>query len=188
MPESDVHRGVSRRAVLYGAGALVPGLLLNVDGTVAVAAAADLDGGFSAQAYAWRPAEPGGVPATGVEFTLLADGRPMAGRVRFSISSADAVNRSVWFETVDGLKQPRRHGYVDLELDGRGGVRLDDRLRVGPVPTGDTGADPVLRAQLVGSEVLLAVAHLSVAEPLNRRAAPPQDRRVAGPLNRRAAR
>lgn len=165
MPESsDGPRGVSRRSVLYSAGVLVPGLLLGVHGASASAAAPGRQGTFSARAYSWRPADAAGVEAAGVAFSLTAGGRPMVGcRVRFSISAADAVSGSVWFETSEGLKRPRRHGYVDLDLDANGSVRLDDRLRVGPVPTRDTGAGPVLRAQLVGSETILAVARISVA-------------------------
>ncbi|MEV0268251.1 hypothetical protein AB0H43_05690 [Hamadaea sp. NPDC050747] len=161
---SDRPRGVPRRAVLYGASALVPGLLLGIDGTGASAAVPGPRGRFSAGDYSWQPADTAGAQAVGVTFTLTAGGRPMAGqRVRFSISAADSVRASVWFETSAGLKRPRRHGYVDLDLDDAGSVRLDDRLRVGPVPTRNTGADPVLRAQLVGSETILAVARISVA-------------------------
>jgi hypothetical protein len=96
-------------------------------------------------------------------FALAADGRPLtAVRVRFSISSFHAVERSVWFEAAPHRKTVLRLGYLDLDTDQSGLVLLDPWLRLGVVSTAAIGARPMLRAQLVGSENILATARLSV--------------------------
>ncbi|WP_144124070.1 hypothetical protein [Catellatospora sichuanensis] len=175
MPESidGGVREVPRRAVLKGAGALLPGLMLPVvaGGAAAAAASPPPSGGatqgvFSAGGYTWPVAGSPGRTArgvSGVAFTLTAGHLPLAGRrVRFSISEFHAVGRSVWFEAAPGRKPVRRLGYVDLDTDAAGVVQLDPWLRLGAVPTSALGARPVLRAQLVGSETILASARLSV--------------------------
>ncbi|WP_329622535.1 hypothetical protein OG357_20545 [Streptomyces sp. NBC_01255] len=171
-------RGLSRRSVLRTAGALLPGLVLGVGvGAVGTASAAspprtsgdaDVRGTFSSPGYAWRATGapgPSGAPATGVLFTLAApDGRPLSGRrVRFSLGSFHAARPGLWFEVSEGRKSPGRHGYLDLDTDAEGTVDLAPWLRHGAVPTAaTTGARPVVRAQLVGSETILATADLSV--------------------------
>ncbi|KQX09435.1 hypothetical protein ASC82_26305 [Streptomyces sp. Root431] len=172
MPEwvDDGGRGPSRRSLLRTAGALLPGLVLGVAGTGAAAAgtasaAGAPRGTFSSPGYSW-PASgalvSSGAPATGVVFVLTApDGRPLPGRrVRFSLSSFHAVRPSLWFEVSEGRKSPGRYGYLDLDTDAEGAVALAPRLRHGAVPT--VAVRPVLRAQLVGSETILAASDLSV--------------------------
>lgn len=177
MPKSsdDDVRRVSRRMLLRGIGAVVPGLVLAaaVD-SVAVAgasaavagAAGTVRGTFSASGYSWPallPTESAAAAVSGVVFALTADGRPAAGRrVRFCISDFHAVGRSVWFETATGAKSVDRLGYLDLDTDPSGTVALGPWLRRGGVSTAATAARPVLRAQLVGSETILASARLSV--------------------------
>ncbi|WP_314615406.1 hypothetical protein [Streptomyces stackebrandtii] len=177
MPEwvDDGGRGPSRRSLLRTAGALLPGLVLGVAGTgVAAAGTASAAGAprgtFSSPGYSWpasgAPATgaraSSGAPATGVVFVLTApDGRPLPGRrVRFSLSSFHAVRPSLWFEVPEGRKSPGRYGYLDLDTDAEGAVALAPRLRHGAVPT--VAVRPVLRAQLVGSETILAASDLSV--------------------------
>ncbi|MFE0650014.1 hypothetical protein ACFVZH_15660 [Streptomyces sp. NPDC059534] len=173
--------GPSRRSVLRTAGALLPALVLGFGGggTAAAAveagvpraagagAAARVRGAFSAPGYAWPAAGaggPAGAPATGVVFALTADGRPLAGRrVRFSLGAFHAARPALWFEVSEGRKSAGRHGYLDLDTDAEGTVVLDPWLRHGALPTTATGTHPVVRAQLVGSETLLASAHLSVS-------------------------
>ncbi|MGW6395209.1 hypothetical protein ACWFR1_32985 [Streptomyces sp. NPDC055103] len=180
-------RGPSRRSVLRTAGALLPALVLGVgaggtasasaprasgtdapaSGADARASAADVLGRFSSPGYAWRATEapaPSGAPAGGVVFTLTApDGGPLPGRrVRFSLSSFHAARPGFWFEVSEGRKSPGRHGYLDLDTDADGTVDLTSWLRHGAVPNAATAARPVVRAQLVGSETILAASHLSV--------------------------
>ncbi|WP_405855110.1 hypothetical protein OG361_19050 [Streptomyces sp. NBC_00090] len=170
--------GMSRRSVLRTAGALLPGLVLGVGagGTAsaasvpeaATAAGSGIRGAFSAPGYGWpatTPRAPAAAPATGVLFVLTsAHGRPLAGRrVRFSLGSFHAARPGLWFEVSEGRKSPGRHGYLDLDTDAQGTVFLDRWLRYGAVPTAAAGARPVVRAQLVGSETILAAAHLSVS-------------------------
>lgn len=158
-------RSVSRRTLLAGAAAAVPGLILA--GAAAGAAAAPgpaIDGTFRATRYTWQTAAPDET-AAGVVFVLAAAGQPLADRrVRFSISAFHAVDRSVWFTGPAQRKAISRVGYLDLDTDASGTVALDRWLRRGTVPTAATGAHPVLRAQLVGSETILASAHLRVIE------------------------
>lgn len=170
-------RGLSRRSVLRTAGALLPGLVLGVGvGAGGTASAAspprtsgdtEARGAFSSPQYAWRAADPRGessAPATGVLFTLTApDGRPLPGRrVRFSLGSFHAARPGLWFEVSEGRKSPGRHGYLDLDTGADGTVDLAPWLRHGAVPTAATGARPVVRAQLVGSETILATSDLAV--------------------------
>lgn len=174
MPESiDVGtHGVSRRVLLRGAGVMVPGLVLAtaVGGTAAAASTpaprGAVQAAFSASGYSWTSLSPGeqaAAPASGVVFELTAGGRPAADRrVRFSISSFDAVAGSIWFEAASGRKSVERRGYLDLDTDASGTVVLDRWLRRGPVSTAAIAARPVLRAQLVGSETILVSARLSV--------------------------
>ncbi|MEU3748087.1 MULTISPECIES: hypothetical protein [Streptomyces] len=163
----------SRRSVLRTAGALLPGLVLGVGagGTAGAASAAGgglrgTSGTFSAPGYDWpaaRASAPSGAPAAGVVFALAGpDGGPLPGRrVRFSLSSFHTARPSLWFEVSEGRKSPGRYGYLDLDTDAGGTVALTPWLRHGAVPTG--AADPVLRAQLVGTETILAISHLSVS-------------------------
>ncbi|MBB5873680.1 hypothetical protein F4553_007114 [Allocatelliglobosispora scoriae] len=176
MPESidGGTRMVPRRVILRGTGALVPAVILaSATGGAAAAAspsAADrtsgdrtVRGAFSAGGYGWPAAEPRARAAAGVTFTLTAGGLPLADRrVRFSLSEFHAAGRSLWFEAAPGPKPARRLGYLDLDTDASGTVLLDRWLRLGAVPTAAIGAHPLLRAQLVGSETLLASARLSV--------------------------
>ena len=166
-------QGVSRRVVLRGVGALLPGLVLTVaGGGVPAAASASAAGGavqgtFSGSGYSWPTVAStveAGEAVSGVVFTLTEGGRPLADRrVRFSISSFHVVGGSVWFEAAPGQKSVGRLGYLDLDTDGSGTVALDRWLRRGAVSTAAIGAHPVLRAQLVGSETILASARLSVS-------------------------
>ncbi|MEU8075025.1 hypothetical protein AB0B31_06200 [Catellatospora citrea] len=121
-------------------------------------------GAFSAGGYTWQATgSPGPQAVSDVVFTLAAGALPLAGRrVRFSISEFHAVGRSVWFEAASGRRPVRRFGHVDLDTDAAGIVRLDPWLRLGAVPTSALGARPVLRAQLVGAETILASARLAV--------------------------
>jgi len=162
-------QGVSRRVVLRGAAALVPGLVLAPTGAGMAAAASvpvpygSVRGAFSAAGYSWSAGRAGGDPATDVVFVLTAGGRPLAARrVRFSISSFHAVGRGLWFETAPGRKSVSRLGYLDLDTDDSGTVVLDPWLRRGDVPSAAVGAHPRLRAQLVASEKILASARISV--------------------------
>ena len=169
-------RGPSRRSLLRTAGALLPGLVLGVGagGTASAstprASGAEVRGAFSSPGYAWRatgaPAA-SGAPATGVVFVLTApDGSPLPGRrVRFSLSSFHAARPGFWFEVSEGRKSPGRHGYLDLDTAADGTVALDRWLRHSAVPTAATETRPVVRAQLVGSETILAASHLSVLLP-----------------------
>ncbi|WP_155370998.1 hypothetical protein [Catellatospora vulcania] len=161
---------MSRRVLLQGVGAMVPAVALAaaVEGTAAAAAAPTADGAvrgtFSASGYSWTSQAPGEQGfASGVVFLCTAGGLPAPGRrVRFSISSFDAVAGSVWFDAGTGRKAMDRRGYLDLDTDAAGTVVLDRWLRRGGVPTTAVAARPVLRAQLVGSEKILASARLSV--------------------------
>ncbi|MEX0169799.1 hypothetical protein [Streptomyces sp. LMG1-1-1.1] len=163
----DEARGPSRRSLLRTAGALLPALVLGVGGAAGTASAVGAprtkgapQGAFSSPEYAWAAS---GAPASGVLFTLTGpDGLPLPGRrVRFSLSSFHTVRTSLWFEVSEGRKTPDRYGYLDLDTDADGAVLLDPWLRHGDVPT--TGAaEPVLRAQLVGTETILATSRLSV--------------------------
>ncbi|NUT34614.1 MAG: hypothetical protein HOV79_16240 [Hamadaea sp.] len=163
-------RIVSRRTVLAGAAAAVPAMIL-ADGTPAAAGrAAHPTAGPSVRAtflderYAWPTAAPDAA-APGVVLVLTAGGLPLTGRrVRFSISAFHAVDRSVWFTGPVQRKAVSRVGYLDLDTDAAGTVTLDRWLRRGAVPTKSTGAHPVLRAQLIGSETVLATVTLSVIE------------------------
>ncbi|MFB6840961.1 hypothetical protein [Streptomyces sp. NPDC056361] len=169
-------RGPSRRSLLRTAGALLPALVLGVGGaagtgTARAATAAAPQGRFSSPAYGWTASE-AGTAASGVVFTLTGpDGRPLPGRrVRFSLSAFHTVRPSLWFEAAaapKGGKSPERYGYMDLDTDARGRVTLDSRLRHGAVPTGAAGLE--LRAQLVGTETLLATSRLSVSDPRSTR-------------------
>ncbi|MFB7606005.1 hypothetical protein [Streptomyces gardneri] len=168
-------RGPSRRSLLRTAGALLPALVLGVGGAAGTATAAgspdralsaDPRGTFSSPGYDWTVV-PGSGAASGVVFTLTGpDGRPLPGRrVRFSLSAFHTVRPSLWFEAAaapKGGKSPERYGYMDLDTDARGRVTLDSRLRHGAVPTGAAGLE--LRAQLVGTETLLATSRLSVSD------------------------
>jgi hypothetical protein len=165
-------QGVPRRTLLRGVGALAPGLIMAAAGGSVAAVASGPTAGraargtFGAPAYQWStvasPASEAQAPS-GVVFALTAGGLPVTDRrMRFSISSFDEVGRSVWFETSAGPKSVSRLGYLDLDLDASGTVSLDRWLRRGAVPTAAVGARPVLRAQLVGSETILATARLSV--------------------------
>ncbi|MFE5711381.1 hypothetical protein ACFQ7J_11225 [Streptomyces sp. NPDC056501] len=165
-------RGPSRRSLLRTAGALLPGLVLGVGGTVGTASAASAPpaaggteprGTFSSPGYSWATTTSA---TTGVVFTLTGpDGGPLPGRrVRFSLSSFHTARASLWFEVSEGRKSPGRYGYLDLDTDAGGTVVLDPWLRHGAVPTTASGVRPVLRAQLVGSEAILATSHLSVSE------------------------
>ncbi|MFI7577735.1 hypothetical protein [Micromonospora sp. NPDC049497] len=161
---------VSRRAVLRGAGVLVPGVVLATAGgrAASAAGASRLDGAvrgaFSAPVHVWATsAGRAGRAAPGVVFTLVANSRPLAGRrVRFSISEFHRVDLSVWFEVASGRRSAPRLGHLDLDTDGAGRISLDRWLRSGAVPTSATGAHPVLRAQLVGAEDILAITTLDV--------------------------
>ncbi|MDV5146758.1 hypothetical protein R1T08_21840 [Streptomyces sp. SBC-4] len=160
-------RGPSRRSVLRTAGALLPGLVLGVGvgtGGTASAAATAPRGAFSSPGYTWPAAAAS--EAGGVVFVLTApDGGPLPGRrVRFSLSSFHAARPGLWFEVSEGRKSPGRYGYLDLDTDAGGTVVLDPWLRHGAAPTAAAGVRPVVRAQLVGSETILATSHLSVSE------------------------
>lgn len=165
-------QGVSRRVVLRGAGALLPGVILTAAGGGVAAGASvpaahgAVQGAFSALGYSWptfASEVQAGEAVSGVVFALTTGGWPLADRrVRFSISSFHAVGRSVWFEASPGRKSVSRLGYLDLDTDESGTVVLDQWLRCGAVSTAAIGAYPVLRAQLVGSETILASARLSV--------------------------
>ncbi|MBV1851318.1 hypothetical protein [Catellatospora tritici] len=169
----DGTHAVSRRAVLHGVGALLPGVALATAGGATAAAAAApagaVHGAFSAAGYTW-PTVSGsvrtGAAVSGAVFTLTADGRPLAGRrVRFSISSFHEADRSLWFEAGVGGQRGKamlRVGYLDLDTDAAGTVALDRWLRRGAVPTAAVGTRPLLRAQLVGSETILAAVRLTV--------------------------
>ncbi|BCJ73654.1 hypothetical protein CS0771_31980 [Catellatospora sp. IY07-71] len=162
-------RIVSRRTLLAGACAAVPGLIL-ATGTSAQAgesaAGRAVGGRFLSGHYRWpiaAPDAPAGAGVSGVLFLLTEGGQPLAGRrVRFSISAFHTVDRSVWFAAGAQRKAVSRLGYLDLDTDGSGIVALDPWLRRGAVPTAATGAQPVLRAQLVGAETILASARVSV--------------------------
>ncbi|MET9671869.1 hypothetical protein ABZY68_02075 [Streptomyces sp. NPDC006482] len=177
MPEwvDGEERGPSRRSLLRTAGALLPALVLGVGGAAGTATAAGTPrtaadtaprGTFSSPGYDWT-AVPGSGAASGVVFTLTGpDGRPLSGRrVRFSLSAFHTVRPSLWFE-VDAapkrLKSPEKYGYMDLDTDARGRVTLGSLLRHGAVPTGAAGLE--LRAQLVGTETILATSRLSVSD------------------------
>ncbi|MEU5215024.1 hypothetical protein AB0G79_02345 [Streptomyces sp. NPDC020807] len=165
----DEARGPSRRSLLRTAGALLPALVPVVGGAAGTASAAgapgaprttgDPRGAFSAPGFTWTLA---GAPASGVLFALTGtDGLPWAGgRVRFSLSSFHTVRSSLWFEVSEGHKTPERLGYLDLDTDAHGAVLLDRWLRHGDVAT---AGESVLRAQLVGTETILATARLTVA-------------------------
>ncbi|MFB7592883.1 hypothetical protein [Streptomyces sp. NPDC056169] len=181
----------SRRSVLRTVGALLPGLVLGVGagGTAAAstpqvsggsgasdtsgtsgASGADVRGTFSSPGYAWTASDartPAGSPAAGVVFTLASpDGRPLPGRrVRFSLSAFHAARPGLWFEVSEGRKSPGRYGYLDLDTDADGTVDLGPWLRHGGVPTAAADPRPVVRAQLVGSETILAASRVSVLLP-----------------------
>jgi hypothetical protein len=162
-------QGVPRRVLLRVAGALVPGMVLAATGAGVATAASipaadgDVRGAFTASGYSWSAGRAAGEPATGVMFALTASGRPLSGRrIRFSISSFHAVGRGLWFEPAPGPKSVSRYGYLDLDPDGSGTVLLDPWLRHGDVPTAAVGAHPMLRAQVVGSDEILASARISV--------------------------
>lgn len=165
-------RPLARRSILRGVGALVPGLVIagasagTARADSASGRAATVHGAFSAPGYGWAATASGaqaGEPAPGVAFALTSDGRPLAGRrVRFSISSFETAQRSVWFEVDPDHAGAPRFGYLDLDVDHDGRVVLDRWLRRGAVPTSTAVRQPVLRAQLVGTETLLADVPLSV--------------------------
>ncbi|MFE0700064.1 hypothetical protein [Streptomyces sp. NPDC058872] len=175
MPEQvdGEERGTSRRSVLRTTGALLAGLALGAGagGTAAAvgapAPAPGVRGSFGAPGYAWRATGPrarSGATAAGVVFALVShDGRPLPGRrVRFSLSAFQTARPSIWLEVSEGLKSAVPHGYLDLDTHTDGTVVLDPWLRHGAVPTAAVGTRPVLRAQLVGAEAILASTRLDV--------------------------
>ncbi|MFE0644668.1 hypothetical protein ACFW2Y_24115 [Streptomyces sp. NPDC058877] len=173
MPEQvdGEERGTSRRSVLRMTGALLAGLALGAGGAAqavgAPAPAPGVRGSFGAPGYAWRATGArarSGATAAGVVFTLVSHhGRPLPGRrVRFSLSAFRTARPSIWLGVSQGLKSAVPHGYLDLDTGTDGTLVLDPWLRHGAVPTAAVGTRPVLRAQLVGSEAILASAHLGV--------------------------